>query len=319
MMGTVYLDRHGLKLGYSNGRLTLAMPGGDKQTLMIGEIEQIMVLGHVHFSHDAIAALLREKIPVVFSNLRGILSGAEGRQIRLRQRQFDLMRDPSAQLVTERALVQAKLRGQARLLRQWKITVGHEISSHLLASHHCHDLEHLRGHEGAAARGFFNGFREHIGKTRFKFERRIHHPPPDPVNALLSLAYTLLMNEVEVGVCAAGLDAAGGFYHASENGRPALLMDLMEPLRPLADRFSARLLMGELEPEDFAVEAVACFLRDGRRGLVYKAWEKQLVDTLHWRGEHISWRRLIHLQVRELAHWLDGRSEAPRFWHLDDP
>ena len=72
MMGTVYLDRHGLKLGYSNGRLTLAMPGGDKQTLMIGEIEQIMVLGHVHFSHDAIAALLREKIPELLTETHDV-------------------------------------------------------------------------------------------------------------------------------------------------------------------------------------------------------------------------------------------------------
>jgi hypothetical protein len=52
--------------------------------------------------------------------------------------------------------------------------------------------------------------------------------------------------------------------------------------------------------------------------VVYKSWKKQLVDKLHWRGgEHISWRHLIHLQARELAHWLDGQCPKPRFWHLD--
>ena len=106
---------------------------------------------------------------------------------------------------------------------------------------------------------------------------------PDPVNAVLSLAYTLLLNEVEVAVEAAGLDAAGGFYHVAGDGRPTLLMDLVEPLRPI--RFAARLLRSALVPDDFERAGDACHVRDGRRGLLYKAWEQLLGDTVRWRGE----------------------------------
>ncbi|KFB67640.1 hypothetical protein [Candidatus Accumulibacter vicinus] len=92
----------------------------------------------------------------------------------------------------------------------------------------------------------------------------------------------------------------------------------LKPLRPLTDRFSARLLKSELAPDDFQTEGDRCLLHDGRRGLVYRAWERLLAGSIGWRGESLSWRRLIHLQARELAHWLGGTTAAPRFWHLDD-
>lgn len=322
MSAVLYVDRHGIKLGASQGRLTLKAGGGEEQALPIHQVEQVIVLAHAHFSHDAIAMLLREGIPVIFSALRGgfrgSLAGQPGRQIQRRKRQYQAMDDPTQRLIVAGALVQAKLRGHSRLLRQWQLPRRHEIADGLLASHHCHDLDALRGHEGAAARAFFDGLRQHLEGSPFVFAQRRQHPPPDPVNSLLSLTYTLLMNEVEVGVAAAGLDAAGGFYHAAEDGRPTLLMDLVEPLRPLADRFSARLLKSDLVPDDFQTEGDRCLLHDGRRGIVYRAWERQLAGSIVWRGENLSWRRLIHLQARELAHWLDGSIATPRFWHLDD-
>jgi len=322
MSAVLYLDRHGVKVGASQGRLTLKASGGEEQALPLHLVEQVIVLAHAHFSHDAIAVLLTEGIPVVFSGLRGgfrgTLSGQPGRQIMRRKQQYRAMDDSAQSLRVACALVQAKLRGHSRLLRQWQVPRQHAIAGALLATHHCRDLGTLRGHEGAAARAFFEGLRQHLEGSLFVFEQRQQHPPPDPVNSLLSLAYTLLINEVEVGVAAAGLDAAGGFYHAAGDGRPTLLMDLVEPLRPLADRFSARLLKSELSPDDFATDGDRCLLRDGRRGIVYKAWERLLSGKIAWRGEHISWRRLIHDQARELAQWLDGNIPAPRFWHLDD-
>ncbi|SBT04003.1 hypothetical protein ACCAA_130001 [Candidatus Accumulibacter aalborgensis] len=268
MSAVLYIDRHGVKVGSAQGRLTLKTTGQEEQTLPRHQIEQvIVVLAHANFSHDAIAMLLREGIPVIFSALRGgfrgVLAGQPGRQIMRRKRQYQAMDDPAESLVVAGALVQAKLRGHSRLRRQWQLPRRHEITDGLLASHHCQDLDRLRGHEGAAARAFFDGLRQHLEGSPFQFEQRRQHPPPDPVNSVLSLAYTLLMNEVEVGVAAAGLDLAGGFYHAAADGRPTLLMDLVEPLRPLADRFSARLLKSELTPDDFQTDGDCCLLRDG--------------------------------------------------------
>lgn len=321
MSTALYLDRHGVKVGSSGGRLTLRGHDGEEWSLPVGQIDHVIVMGHTHFSHDAIATFLREDIPVVFSSLRGGLRGCLTRtgssRFDRRGSQYDASRDPDARLLLSKTLIQAKIRGQARLLRQWRLDPSPSIVQSLIASRQCKTLESLRGLEGTAARAFFSGMREHLSSTAFVFDRRLYHPPPDPVNALLSLCYTLLLNEVSVGATAAGLDHTAGFFHSSADARPALLMDLIEPLRPLADRLAVRLLRSSLTPDDFETNQGMCVMRDGRRGFVYKEWEHLLGGTVTWRNEQTTWRRLIHLQAREVARWLDGSITRPGFWHLD--
>ncbi len=324
MNACVYIDAHGTKVGHSSNRLTLKPTEGAVVEIPLQQIEQVIVLGHTHFSHDAIAALLKNGIPVVFSSLRGgyrgTLSAGHGRQIHRRLQQYDAMRCPVRRLGAARALVQAKLRGQARLLRQWQLPIAQDIPRALQASNHCQTLDQLRGHEGIAARSFFSGLRTHLADSGFEFTQRRQHPAPDPVNALLSLIYTLLLNEAAVGTAACGLDDAGGFLHDATDGRSTVLMDLIEPMRPLADRFCARLLKQKLQPDDFRYEEGRCLLCDGNRGQVYKAWEALLQTQTTWQHEQTTWRRLIHLQARTIGRWLDaGATERLRFWYLDAP
>ena len=76
---------------------------------------------------------------------------------------------------------------------------------------------------------------DEIGGTwlRFDFEGRNRRPPRDPVNALLSLGYSLLAKDLTITCAAVGLDPYLGFYHQPRHGRPALALDLMEPFRSL--------------------------------------------------------------------------------------
>ena len=52
-----------------------------------------------------------------------------------------------------------------------------------------------------------------------------------------------------------GLDPTIGYLHADQPGRPALVLDVMEPLRPLVDlgvlRFMSR---HSFEPGDFTIQ-----------------------------------------------------------------
>lgn len=321
MNAALYIDTHGTKVGHGEGRITLKSPAGAESTCPIEQVERVIVCGHAHFSHDAIQALLRRGIPTVFcgghGGYRGALVGHQGRQVMRRMAQMDASRDPARSLPIARALVLAKMRGQRRLLEHWQAPGPQVIAQELDSAAASHSAETLRGHEGAGARAFFGGLRQHLADTPFVFERRQHHPPPDPVNAALSLAYTLLLSEVEVGVAAAGLDPCVGFFHATSDGRAALLMDLIEPLRPLADRFVARLLRNDLSPADFEIIESGCRLRDGRRGVLYRAWEKLLLNRVAWNGESHALRRLIHEQAMVLTHHLDGHPGSIRFWHLD--
>src|SRR2546421_10522644 len=68
---------------------------------------------------------------------------------------------------------------------------------------------------------------------QFDFAGRNRRPPRDPVNAMLSLAYSVLAKDLTVACYAVGFDPYVGFYHQPRFGRPALALDLMEPFRPL--------------------------------------------------------------------------------------
>ena len=87
----------------------------------------------------------------------------------------------------------------------------------------------------------------------FTFDKRTRRPPRDPVNALLSLGYTLLGEAVATALEVVGLDPYEGFYHADKYGRPALALDLLEEFRgPVADSVVLTLINKRmLQPDDF--------------------------------------------------------------------
>jgi CRISPR-associated protein Cas1 len=67
----------------------------------------------------------------------------------------------------------------------------------------------------------------------FQFEARRRRPPPDAVNALLSLGYALLRHDVQSAINLVGFDPYLGYLHTERYGRPSLALDLMEEFRPI--------------------------------------------------------------------------------------
>src|SRR5256885_14666206 len=92
-----------------------------------------------------------------------------------------------------------------------------------------------------------------VGQQRagFAFRGRTRRPPLDPVNALLSFAYGLLLHDCTAALAAAGLDPSVGFLHVDRPGRPGLALDLLEEFRPLvADRLGLTLINRQQVPPD---------------------------------------------------------------------
>ncbi|HQH88467.1 MAG TPA: type I-C CRISPR-associated endonuclease Cas1c, partial [Rectinema sp.] len=107
------------------------------------------------------------------------------------------------------------------------------------------DLDEIRGIEGMAASEYFAVFNQLIvdQKEDFVFNERNRRPPLDPVNALLSFIYTLLVHDVRSALETVGLDPTVGFLHRDRPGRPGLALDLMEEFRPvIADRLVLSLI-----------------------------------------------------------------------------
>ena len=114
------------------------------------------------------------------------------------------------------------------------------------------DLAALDGVEGAAAREYFSLVMQ-FNRSEMAWPGRVKHPATDPLNALLSFTYTLLMREVSGLLEGAGLEPYLGFLHQVDYGRPSLALDVVEPFRhPVADRFVLTMVnMRVLDAPDF--------------------------------------------------------------------
>jgi CRISPR-associated protein Cas1 len=180
----------------------------------------------------------------------------------------------------------------------------------------CGSLEELLGVEGNAARLYFGEFDGMIKQEsaaadfRFDFTSRNRRPPRDPVNALLSLAYSLLSKDLTIACAAVGFDPMMGFYHQPRFGRPALALDLMEPFRPLIAESAVLSAINTrmVTSKDFLRAGPSVALTpEGRRGF-FQAYEARM-DTLVTHpvfGYRVSYRRLLEVQTRLFAKVLEG-------------
>ncbi len=233
----------------------------------IMHVDRMTIVGRPRVSMRIVERLLRENKPVHILSRQGGLIGsftpARDADAVLRINQYRLVADPWG-LGVARALVAAKLRNSRRVLQ--KLAAGRVAQAERMAlaadldtlarlagrAELAEDLATVRGYEGMGAAIYYERLRPFFA-AGMPFTRRSRRPPADPANALLSWTYTIVMQEVRGAICAAGLDPCIGSLHAISYNRPALALDLMEPLRaPLCDLFILRLInLGMIRPADF--------------------------------------------------------------------
>ena len=139
-------------------------------------------------------------------------------------------------------------------------------------------------------------------------------PPRDPVNAVLSFLYAMLIKQAMVTAFTVGFDPYQGFYHQPKYGKPALALDLVEEFRPLvADSVGLNLINnGELGPEHFVTRGNATALSQGGRRKVIEGYERRM-DTLITHplfGYAVSYRRILEVQARLLSRHILGELPA---------
>ncbi|MBP3310644.1 MAG: type I-C CRISPR-associated endonuclease Cas1 [Butyricicoccus sp.] len=185
------------------------------------------------------------------------------------------------------------------------------------------DLDALRGLEGQTAAVYFGVLDELLLSQRetFSFTGRSRRSPLDPLNAMLSFAYSLLTNACAGALESVGLDAYVGFLHRDRPGRTSLALDLMEELRPLfADRFVVTLVNNRvIRPEHFDYQpSGAVLLTDEGRKAFLSAWQKRLTESIThpYLKEKLAWGLVPYVQALLLARCLRGDLDAypPFLW-----
>jgi CRISPR-associated endonuclease Cas1 len=229
------------------GERVLRVPSPGR--LRIGEICQVSLMGNVQISTQAVQTLCEAEVPICYFSMGGwfygITTGLNEKNVFLRRSQFRLAEEDYFARAVARRLVAGKIRNQRTLLQRNHVEPRAATLAGLKEmaerAERAGSLAELLGIEGNAARLYFGDFAGMIkpdeerpaGELPFDFEGRNRRPPRDPVNALLSLGYSLLAKDLTVACYAVGFDPYIGFYHQPRFGRPALALDLMEPFRPL--------------------------------------------------------------------------------------
>lgn len=185
------------------------------------------------------------------------------------------------------------------------------------------DPDSLRGLEGVGSAAYFRVFDDLIlnGKETFSFTERSRRPPLDPVNAMLSFAYSLLAHDCASALESVGLDAYVGFLHRDRPGRTSLALDLMEELRPcVADRFVLTAINNRtVTASDFERrENGAVLFKDEARRRFLRRWQERKKETLThpYLSEKLEWGLVPYLQAQLLARTIRGDLEEypPFLW-----
>lgn len=221
--------------------------------------------------------------------------------------------DPTYVLETARTIVKGKIRnGRAAIARYAKNNPSEsfdpalsQLDEILAKLERQASVNSIMGSEGIATAVYFKAY-GHMFRKELRFEVRTKRPPKDPVNALLSLGYSLLTNEILSLVIASGMDPYLGFLHGTVYGRPSLALDLIEEFRhPLIDRFTLNLLNNELFGiEDFRpVEKEGVYLTPEAMKTYFRLYERRMTEPVSVPDEEEKSpaRELLKRQVRRMA------------------
>ncbi len=335
----LFLNTPGIHVGRRDRILTVKHPDRtDVEEVRISDVQHVSVFGNIQISTQAIQALCGAEVPVTWFSgggwFYGLTRGHGLKNVFLRIKQFHHAWQPAFRLDLARRFVSGKIRNHRTLLMRNHIeppaTVLARLRQASLDAFEATSLDQLLGIEGAAASAYFSEFAGMLkagtditdkdagarsSLSVFDFTRRNRRPPTDPINALLSLAYSLLAKDCTIAALAVGFDPYVGFYHQPRFGRPALALDLMEEFRPLVAESAVITAVNNrmLDERDFVSAGDAINLSPRGRKTFFTVYEQRMNSLLtHPVFDYkVSYRRAIELQARILARCLT--EEIPEY------
>jgi len=341
-INTLYVTSHGAWINKDGANVVVSVEGAERGRVPVHMLGSIVCIGRVGVSPQLMGFCAEQGVTIAFLTDTGrFLARVEGPtqgNVLLRREQYRRADDPAATaaLVTafvtgktlnQRTVIRRALRDHADTLtaaaRDALSGVEARLSDILRRIQKPQNTDSLRGLEGEAANTYFGVFDHLIGqqKDAFRFNGRSRRPPLDPVNALLSFLYTLIVHDCRAALEGFGLDPYVGFLHRDRPGRPSLALDLMEELRPLvADRVALSLInRRQLGGADFRhMENGAVLLTDdGRKSVLTGFQERKKEEIAHpFLGEKTTVGLIAHCQAQLLSRHLRGDIDGypPFIW-----
>jgi CRISP-associated protein Cas1 len=330
----LYVHTGGTKVGRTGDELVVETRDGEKQTVRMSNTSHLAVFGAVQVSTQALHSMCERGITVAYLSaggwLQAITRGMDHKNVELRQRQFAAAASADRSLQLAKRFVTVKIRNCRTLIRRNAEAPPPHVLLRLRelvdAAETVESMESLLGIEGSAARIYFQAYggmlkpptEEGEPAATFDFEGRNRRPPKDPINAMLSMGYSLLTKDLVISSMAVGFDPYLGFYHQPRYGRPALALDVMEEFRPLIvdSLVLSAVNSGTIRAGDFIRRGGAVAFTQPGRVKFLRAYERRMDEEITHPvfGYRISYRRTLEVQLRLLARYLAGEiTEYPPF------
>ncbi len=303
LLNTLYITTPETYLRLDNDTLRVEVERETRLRVPLHHLSGVVCFGPTGLSAPLMHRLADEGIALVLlddnGRFKARLEGGVSGNVLLRQAQFSRVNEAAFGLELARACVAGKIKNTRQLLlrgaREAKVEEeaqvltrrADDLAASLRALPGVNDLDSLRGVEGEAARQYFSGLNLLVRadqRAAFQMDGRTRRPPRDRLNALLSLLYSMWMNDCRSALEAAGLDPQVGFLHALRPGRAALALDLMEEFRPWADRLALSLINRlQVTEKDFLLrEGGGVTLEpDARKAVVVAFQERKRDEVMH--------------------------------------
>ena len=316
-MSILYVTDSDTKISAEDNRLIATYSDGTKHSLPIETVESVSFLTRAPITVSAMTECLKRGIPISFMTKGGRYFGRLISPEHINaplQRKQSLLYNTKFALEFSKIIIAAKTKNQLIVLKRYAKSREIDISN--LRERICiliakipttNTLQELMGYEGQCAKFYFEGLSKCI-ESEFAFNGRSRRPPKDPFNSLISLGYSVLMNEIYNEIEAKGLNPYFGFLHQDAEKHPTLVSDLLEEWRAaVVDSIAMSLINGhELKTEHFySLEGKeGCFLTKDGMKIFLRKFEKKLqtkVKYLSYVSYPVSFRRAIALQIGKLS------------------
>jgi CRISP-associated protein Cas1 len=334
LLNTLYVMTQGAYLSLDHETVRVEVNSQLKLQVPLHHLGSIVTMGNVMISPFFLGKCAEDGRAVIILDRNGRykcrMVGKTTGNVLLRQAQYRIGADEERTTVLAAAMTAGKVKNSRNvLMRSAREISCPDEEKRLRKSADIHadalfrlksprDTDHVRGLEGEAAAAYFDVFTlmmKPAERENLPMNGRNRRPPLDPVNALISFLYTLLLNDCISALEGVGLDPQMGFLHVPRPGRPSLGLDLMEEFRSfLADRLAITLInrkqitIDHFEPRPGG----AVYLNEKGRKEVVAAYQKRKQEEVEHTllSEKSPIGLLPHLQARLLARHLRGDLEA---------
>lgn len=316
-MSLLFVNEDKATITVEGNRCCVKYADGMKKMVPIETLENITIMGHAQMTTQCVQECLKRGIAVSYFSKGGSYFGrlqSTGHINAERQRKQSTLYETDFALGITKNIISAKLKNQIVVLRRYEksgeVSVGEALKMMRICRDKvpsCKTIPEVIGYEGQGAKAYFEGLSMLIDDD-FRFSGRSRRPPKDEFNSMISLGYSVLMNELYSKIEAKGLNPYFGFMHRDKENHPTLASDMMEEWRAvIVDSTVMGMINGhEIHKEDFMTNAdkPGCFLtRDGIKRYLSKLEKKFQTEVryLSYIDYAVSFRRGIALQLDMLV------------------